>query len=175
MAIFVYSKLKATSRKISLQIPGLSRTEVIFHDSPGRGNFPIKTPGLFRKCGNADCWYKKTRATGCRRWWQKTKVLIVRLWSLSLQANQPLTLFKVRSTERWNNKVTDRYMKRQTSEHNFSSKNGKAVELESESLGVRVLIRIWSLPFEGDSDYEPVCFIWTKITFCCSLFDFCSI
>ena len=32
----------------------------------------------------------------------------------------------------------------------------------------------WSLPFQGNSNFGLVCFIRTKINFCCSLFNFCS-
>ena len=37
--------------------------------------------------------------------------------------------------------------------------------------------RCWvgSFPLEKDSDSDPDCFTWTKITSYCSLFDFCSI
>jgi len=38
---------------IAEQIPGLSRTKLIFQDFPGPGNFTNTIPGLSRRRGNA--------------------------------------------------------------------------------------------------------------------------
>jgi len=45
----VYLKPKTDICIIAWQVPGLSRTEVIFQDFPCPGNFPLNIPGLYRK------------------------------------------------------------------------------------------------------------------------------